>query len=222
MNNINLKMEKTYFITFEGIDGSGKDTQLFELVKAIKNDDNFPFGNKYSNIWITRNPTKITKSGKEVSTLIREGSIDGKTAARLYIQDRIEHSKIIKQFLKYSHVLSSRYDFSTLTYQYVQGIDFDELYEAHKFGELDGCIIPDITIVFEIPAEISFKRIIKREEKREYFERLDFQKKLVEAQKICINKLREKGRKIIVVNANQKIEKVREEMLRKIYEVIEK
>ena len=213
-------MEKTYFITFEGIDGSGKDTQLFELVKAIKNDDNFPFGNKYSNIWVTRNPTKITQSGRKVSNLIRKGSIDGKTAARLYIQDRIEHSRIIRQFLRYSHVLSSRYDISTLTYQYVQGIDFDELYNAHNFGKSDGCVIPDISVVFEIPAEISFKRISKRGEKREYFEELDFQKKLVEAQRICVEKLRERGRKIIVVNANQEIEKVKDEMLGKIYELI--
>jgi len=215
-------MEKTYFITFEGIDGSGKDTQLFELTKSIKNDDNYPFGNKYSNIWITRNPTKITKHGIEISNLIREKEVDGKTAARLYIKDRIEHTQIIKSILKHSHVLTSRYDVSTLTYQLAQGEDFDELYKMHNFEEDIGCIFPDLTIIFEIDAEISFKRINSRGEATECFEKLDFQKKLVEAQKYCVNKLKEKGRNIILVNANQTINKVREEMLEKINIVLNK
>ena len=209
-------MEKTYFITFEGIDGSGKDTQLFELVKAIKNDDHYPFGNKYSNIWVTRNPTRITKHGIEISDLIRQENVDGKTAARLYIQDRIEHSQIIKEILKHSHVLSSRYDVSTLTYQYAQGENFDELYNLHKFEDENGCIIPDLTIIFQISVEVSFKRLSSRGEVTECFEKLDFQKKLVGAQEYCIKRLKEKGRKIILVNANQPIEKVKEEMIEKI------
>lgn len=209
-------MEKTYFISFEGIDGSGKDTQLFALAQAIKEDDNYPFGNKYSNIWITRNPTKITESGVEISELIRNQDVDGKTAARLYIKDRIEHTQIIKNILKYSHVLTSRYDVSTLTYQLAQGEDFDELYKMHNFEEDIGCIFPDVTIIFEIRAEISFERISKRGEVTECFEKIEFQKKLVEAQKYCIERLKEKGRKIILVNANQSIEKVTQDMLEKL------
>mgnify|MGYP001811027204 CR=1 FL=1 len=90
-------MEKTYFIAVEGIDGSGKDTQLFELVKAIREDDNKPFGNKYSNVWITRNPTKITPAGIKISNLIRQRQVSGEEAAELYVKDRIEHTQIIKE-----------------------------------------------------------------------------------------------------------------------------
>jgi len=42
--------DKNYFIAFEGIDGYGKDTQLEELVREIKKDVKYPFGNKYSNV----------------------------------------------------------------------------------------------------------------------------------------------------------------------------
>lgn len=209
-------MEKTYFITFEGIDGSGKDTQLFELLKAIKEDNNYPFGDKYSNIWVTRNPSKITPSGIRISNLIRKGDVDGKLAGQLYTKDRIEQTQIIKEILKHSHVLSSRYDISTLTYQYAQGENFDELYNNHNFNEENGCIFPDLTICFEIPAEISFERISKRGETTECFEKIEFQKKLVDAQKHAIKKLKEKGRNIILVNANQPIENVTKEMLKKI------
>jgi dTMP kinase len=213
-------VEKTYFISFEGIDGSGKDTQLFALAQAIKEDDNYPFGNKYSNIWITRNPTKITPSGVEISELIRSQDVDGKTASRLYIKDRIEHTQYIKEVLKHSHVLTSRYDVSTLTYQLAQGEDFDELYEMHNFEEEIGCIFPNVTVVFEIPAEVSFERISSRGEQTECFEKLDFQKKLVASQKYCVERLLEKGRKIILVNSNQSIEKVTKEMLEKLDQIL--
>ena len=98
--------ERTYFITFEGIDGVGKDTQIYKLVEAVKEDNGHPFGNKYSNIWITREPTKITSPGKEISRLIREGDVSSEVATRLYVADRCEHTKIIKEILAHSHVFS--------------------------------------------------------------------------------------------------------------------
>jgi len=212
--------EKTYFISFEGIDGSGKDTQLFELLKNIKEDNNYPFGNKYSNIYVTREPTRTTKSGIEISDLIRTTNVDGKTASKLYIQDRIEHTKSIREILKFSHVLTSRYDISTLTYQVAQGEDFDELYKLHKFNSLEGSITPDISLIFEIPVEISFKRINKRGEVTECFEKIEFQKKLIDSQDYCLNRLKEKGRKIIRINANQTVKEVTREMLEKINQFI--
>ncbi len=214
-------MTKNYFITFEGIDGSGKDTQLNELVKYIK-EDNKLFGDKYTNIWITRNPTKITKYGIEVSRRIKEEDIDGKTATKLYIKDRIEHSKIIKEILKHSFVLSSRFDISTLTYQHAQGENFEELYNLHKYSENDGVLIPDLTIIFDIDPEISFERVNKRNEKLECFEKLEFQKKLIKSQEYCINELKKRGRNIIIVNANQSIKEITLEMIQKIEEFLSK
>lgn len=44
------------FIVFEGLDGSGKDTQLNKAVEYIRTMD------KYAQIWITREPTTNTKA----------------------------------------------------------------------------------------------------------------------------------------------------------------
>ena len=60
---LNKELKKNLFVVFEGLDGSGKDTQLFLFAKGIKEGD-FIFANKYSNIWITREPTKLNKHGK--------------------------------------------------------------------------------------------------------------------------------------------------------------
>ena len=59
---------KNVFFSFEGIDGSGKDTLIEYCVHLIKSDPEI-FGDKYSNIWVTREPTKITKAGKELVSI---------------------------------------------------------------------------------------------------------------------------------------------------------
>ncbi len=210
-------MEKNLFVSFEGIDGCGKDTQLHKLCEAIRDDNNYPFGNKYSNIWITREPTKITSSGIKISELLSTNSISPEDATRYFIEDRKEHSTIIKSILKHSHVLISRYDLSTLSYQMTQGMDFDELYKLHSYNSNDGCIIPDITIVFDINVDLAFERMSKRGSKKEFFEIKSFQEKLRDNLFFCIDELKKRdGRKIIVVNSNQSIDEVTKEMCEKI------
>lgn len=213
-------MKKQFFITFEGIDGSGKDTQLYRLAQAIKDDNGYPFGNKYSNLWITREPTKITHDGRTISRLIREKDVSGEEATKYYVGDRKQHSRIIEKFLAHSHVLSSRYDLSTLSYQMTQGMDFDYLYELHEYNSLNGALIPDITIIFDLPADVAFSRIQKRGESDECFEKIDFLTKARNNMLYCANRLREKGRSVIIVNANQSKDEVTKEMIEKIADVI--
>lgn len=210
-------MEKTYFIAFEGIDGAGKDTQLHELVKAIKDDNNYPFGNKYSNVWVTREPTKITASGRSISKILGESIVDGVTASKYFVDDRIEHSAIIRNVLNHSHVLTSRYDLSTFSYQMAQGVDFQTLYDMHRYNSPNGCIIPDVTIVFDLPVDIAFQRISSRNSSLEVYETIDFQTKVHNCQNQCIDLLRKlDGRRIIIINANQPLELVTKEMLLKL------
>jgi len=215
--------EKKYFISFEGIDGCGKDTQLHRLVEAIKEDNEGPFGNKYSNLWVTREPTKITESGTKISNLIREREVSKEEATKYYVEDRKEHTKLIIDMLKHSYVLTSRYDVSTFSYQMTQGMDFEYLYELHKFNSDDGCIIPDITLVFDVPVEVAFERMQGRDSAFECFEKREFQEKLRGVLFDAIDRLREKdGRCIIVINANQSIEDVTKEMIEKLSEQIAK
>lgn len=212
-----MKMNKKYFfITFEGIDGCGKDTQLHRLVEKIREDDNYPFGNKYDSVWITREPTNITDSGRLISKKLREDNFSKEEAVELYLQDRIEHSKIISNFLSFSHVCCSRYDLSTFAYQMTQGADFEELYLKHKFGQEDGSLIPDITIVFKIDEQTAYDRINKRGETKEFFEKRDFQKKLVENLNYCILELKKRNRNIIEISALNSIDEISKEMFEKI------
>ncbi len=206
-----------YFISFEGIDGSGKDTQIFELAKAIKEDNNDFYGDKYSNIWLTREPTRITESGNRISDLLRTSKVSLEDATKGFIDDRIEHSEIIRKILPHSDVLTSRYDLSTFAYQKTQGACFGDLYHLHNYDTIDGALIPDFTLVFDLPAKVAFERSRKRNSEKEYFENLAFQEKLVENLHSCIAELRKyDSRKIILINANSPKEKVTQEMIEKL------
>ncbi|MCH8520049.1 MAG: dTMP kinase [Nanoarchaeota archaeon] len=209
----------TLFIALEGLDGSGKDTQLNILIDEIKSSKNSLFGDKYSNIWITRQPTKITKSGVEISEKIKQEHVSKEEATKGFVQDRIEHSQIIKEILNHSFVLTSRCDFSTLVYQYAQGMNLDELYEMHKYKEQVGTLIPDITLIFKIPAQVGLSRILggRQEVPKECFEQLEFLELCEQKEREVIEYLRKKdGRCIIEINANQSIEDVTKEMILKL------
>ena len=208
---------KNLFITFEGIDGSGKDTQLHILSNLIRNEKIKSLGNKYSNIWITREPTNITKSGIKISNLLLTKNIKKEDATKYYIKDRIQHTKIIKKQLKYSIVLCSRYDYSTFLYQTSQGENFEKLFNLH-YKKFKKCIIPDITIIFKINLKTHLKRCQKRKHKKEFFEEKNFQKKLISNQNKILKKLKKQQfkRKFIIINGNKKIEEVSKEIINKL------
>ncbi len=207
-------MKKHVFISFEGMDGCGKDSMLFALTQAIRSENNTIIGDKYSRIWITREPTRLTEPGKKIARLIRERDVTETEASDLFIADRKAHSRIIEQQLDHSHVLVSRYDLSTLSYQLGGEKTFEDLYAQHEYLSSNGALIPDLTLVFDLPATVAMKRLEGRSEIVECFENLEFQKKVRNNLTYCVDRLRAKdGRTIVFVNANQAIEKVTEEMI---------
>lgn len=209
------------FITFEGLDGSGKGTQLLRLQELINDHKNGFLGDKYSPVWATREPTKLTTPGRKICEGITSkegvGAID---AANLFVYDRIlhTHNHILPRLAEGSFVLSDRYDISTLSYQLTQGISFDELYDMHKYGRSNGAIIPHLTLVFDLPVSEAQRRVNLRDEKKEQFETLEFQTLLYEKQEEAIKKLlkNQPQREIIRINANQSIDDVTNEMVTKI------
>lgn len=207
------------FISFEGIDGSGKDTQLEHLVSYLRKKD------KYNEILVARQPSNRTNCGKELVTMLESHNMNGFhpiQIANLYVQDRIIVSQQYKKFLEEGYnILTSRHDLSTLAYQRTQGISFKELYHMHKYGE-EGTLIPNITFLFDLPAIVSFARINKRNEKTEYFEKLEFQEKLRGTYLKSIKEIKkvQPDRQILIINANQSPKEVTAEMISKLESII--
>jgi dTMP kinase len=142
------------FITFEGIDGSGKSTVSKLVFKQLKS--------KGYNVVLTYEPTD-SWIGKTVKKCI-ETNIDPFVTAFAFIADRIEHCQQIQKWLDGGKiVICDRYAESTYAYQAVQMQDLIEnpiswLQELSK----DRIIIPDRTFIFIIDPKVSLARIQKR------------------------------------------------------------
>jgi dTMP kinase len=138
------------FITIEGIDGCGKSTQAILLKQAIEN-----LGLK---VLLTREP-----GGSSIGELIRNALLTkvmtNTTEFLLFASDRNEHieSLILPSLEKGIIVISDRFADSSVAYQgYGRGVDIDFIQSVHKF--ITKGILPDVTILIDVPPEISYER----------------------------------------------------------------
>lgn len=144
------------FITFEGIDGSGKSTISKLLYNKLKSEGH--------NVILTYEPTE-SEIGKFVQNCIKTNA-DPFVTAFAFILDRLHHCKQIKKWLnKGKSVLCDRYADSTYSYQGAQlenkvNNPIKWLKELSK----NRILIPDRTYLFIITPKISIARIQKRDE----------------------------------------------------------
>ena len=191
------------FIVFEWVDGSGKDTQLNKVFEYLWER------NKNLQIWKTKEPTDYTVSWKLILKKLKSwGFSSAQEALELYVKDREEQTVVRKEILKHSTILSSRFDYSTFVYQWVSGLSFEEIKNAHNY---DNIIIPDITFIFDVSPENIEKRLKNRWWEKEFFEDIEFLKK-ANLEYLKISEKLSKERKIYVIDANESIEKTFEKV----------
>ncbi|MDI3475518.1 MAG: dTMP kinase [Thermococcaceae archaeon] len=165
------------FIVFEGIDGAGKSTQVKLLGKWLSE--------RGYEVVLTKEPTD-TAFGKLIRRLVltggREGIIDGarispEAEALLFAADRAEHvHKLIKPSLEAGKVvISDRYFYSSLAYQWARGLDLEWLIDLNRFA-----LKPDLVILLDLPVEEGMKRINRRSLKTEFDKIIELQKKVRE------------------------------------------
>jgi dTMP kinase len=145
------------FITFEGIEGCGKTTQISLLKEYLEQ--------KGYSVVATREPggTQIGDSMRTILLDSRNTHIDIKTELLLYEASRAQHIKdVVRPALdKGSIVLCDRFTDATLAYQgYAQRINKDLIERLNQFATDN--ITPDFTILIDCPVEIGLKRAKKR------------------------------------------------------------
>ena len=155
---------KGFFITFEGIDGSGKSTQIKHLATSLKNVG--------FDIIITREPGGSV-GGEEIRNLLLQGEIDrwsAETETLLFTAARRDHlERIISPALQNGKiVICDRFTDSTRMYQGMRGPKLRELVDKLTDEVID--CDPDLTIVIDIDPEISLKRAKSRKTVEERFE----------------------------------------------------
>lgn len=145
------------FITLEGIEGSGKTTQLRHMVDFLKN--------KGHDCVITREPGG-TEIGKKIRAVLLDpdnSDLDPLAELLLYAADRIQHiqSKIMPSLRQGKMVLCDRFSDATTVYQgFARGLDLELINRLHEI--VLGDLKPDITILFDLPPEVGLKRAWKQ------------------------------------------------------------
>ncbi len=169
-------MSRGHFITFEGIDGSGKSTQarlLFDHLKQAGKD-----------VILTREPGG-SEGAEEIRRLLVEGNPDrwsGETEVLLFTAARRDHLEktILPALDRGTTVISDRFADSTRVYQGAARGNLRSLVDT--LHDIAIATEPDITFVIEMDPIVALKRGLARQSGEDRFEDMgaDFQRRLAQ------------------------------------------
>lgn len=211
-NDLRRNTYKGKYIAFEGIDGSGKSTQL-EVIRDY-------LEKKGKTVITTSEP----QSSGMIQGIIRGAlsskiSIPGRAFQSVYSADRaINHSEIVEPALKRGNfVLSHRSNWSTIPYGI---IDLGDDYSFSKawpiavanglFSAYNQFLTPDITFYLKISAGKAIERLSKMRKKKEIYEKKEKLEKIARGYEM---EIKEFPNEFIVINANQSEESVTKDII---------
>ncbi len=146
-------MKRNFFIAFEGLDGSGKSTQIQPLADKLKLQ-----GYK---VYTTSEPTN-NRIGLLIKDIFNHKmEADHRTIAALYAADRLEHllnktDGILKKLEEGYTVITDRYYFSSYAYHGTH-MDMDWVIEINSLSA--GLLRPDLNIFIDVPIDVCVKRL---------------------------------------------------------------
>jgi dTMP kinase len=166
-------MEKGMLITFEGLDGCGKTTQINHFIEKLK---------KHSyHYLLLREPGGSSIGEKIRDILLDKTNIEMTDVAELLLysasRNQLCREKIRPALAKQTIVICDRFYDSTTAYQgYARGIDLEFIQKLNMIATDN--LIPDLTFLLDISLETRFSRLDKKNLDRLEQEHLDFHRKV--------------------------------------------
>ncbi len=163
-------IQKNFWV-LEGLDGAGTTTQLKNLEKYLSS--------KGQKIHCTAEPT-IYETGKFIRKVLSgEIKVPQSTIAYLFAADRDNHLNnpsygILSHINKDEIVVTDRYFFSSLAYQSI-GFDYDKILSLNSAFPY-----PEFVIFIDTPLKSCLERIDLRGKEKEIYEKLDYQRQVLE------------------------------------------
>ncbi|MBE6896890.1 MAG: dTMP kinase [Ruminococcaceae bacterium] len=153
------------FIVFEGLDGSGKSTQMNLLCERLQRE-----GRK---VYRTAEPTELTTGGLIRDALAGNYVRTPEELSALFLSDRIAHNVnsqngIIKLLNDGYDVVCDRYYYSSFAYQ---GMDSDLDWVMAMNVNCPTVTKPDVCFFIDVPSDVCKGRVDKRGAFLEIFER---------------------------------------------------
>lgn len=169
-----MAIKKPFFISFEGVEGSGKSTQAKLLYKFIKKKIT-------KKVILTREPGG-TPFAEKIRNILLDNKIKNNPLTEFFLLMAARNDHVVNKINYYLKkkfiIICDRFFYSTLAYQhYLEGMNKKFISNVQK--KIFSRIHPDITFLIDLDKLESKKRISKRNKKTNRFDKLsthDFNK----------------------------------------------
>jgi dTMP kinase len=199
-----------WFVTFEGPEGAGKTTQIGLLAEALRA--------RGHTVTRTREPGGDPVGEKVRELLLHRDEIGAEAELLLFAAARAQNVRsVVRPALEAGHVvLCDRYTDSTLAYQgYGRGLPADLLARVNAFAT--GGLVPDRTILLDLPPAEGLARQRAEEQNRLDRERMPFHERVREG---FLAVAREEPERLLVIDAARPVEAVATDVQRAVFALL--
>lgn len=212
-NEDNVQVNKGKFIAFEGIDGSGKSTQIRLLNERMKKEG--------IHCYTTMEPTDSPIGSLIHQIMTGRIKTDNKVIAGLFVADRLDHllndiNGIVNKINEGTTVITDRYYFSSYAYHSVD-MPMDWVIKANE--QSSNILRPTVTIFIDISADVAVERIAKNRQHQELFEKKSRLVKVREKYFEAFEKLKDEER-VVVVDGSRSEQEIADDIWEKINTMI--
>lgn len=206
--------KKGRFIVFEGIDGSGKSTQLNMIAKRLADEGH--------DVHATFEPSEGPVGRLIRKMLSGEVPTDQRTIAALFAADRTDHlvnekNGIAGKVRDGKIVLCDRYYFSSYAYQ-SQHLDMEWVIGTNAV--VAEILRPDMTIFIDVDPDMCFQRIKAGRNSLEMYEKVEIMKQVRENYFKAFDRLKD-VEKIAVIDGTRSVESVEETIYKEISKLLD-
>jgi dTMP kinase len=199
------------FVAVEGLDGSGKTTQVRLLGRRLSAS---------RPVYMTCEPTDGPIGLQIRMVLEKRVRVSAATLAALFAADRADHlyhaqTGILARLKRGVDVLSDRYYLSSFAYQGMS-LDWDWIWHMHAH-----CIRPEATFFVDVPVEVCLARIARgRSGQFDLFENREALTRARDSHMAAIERLCAAGDTVVVVDGDAPPDRVHEAVWRRLCAVL--
>lgn len=200
-----IQIKKGKFIAFEGIDGSGKSTQIQLLSERLRKMDIY--------CYTTMEPTDSPIGSVIHQIMTGRIKTDNKVIAGLFVADRLDHllndvNGILAKILEGTTVITDRYYFSSYAYH---SVDMPMEWVIQANAQSKEILQPTLTIFIDVSPDTAIERIAKNRFHQELFEKKSRLVKVREKYLEAFDRLKEEEN-YIIIDGNRSQEDIAEDV----------